>query len=128
LPKDAQDVIGKVHPNTEPARKMLEEEGFEVSGTLDIFTGAPVLICPLKEVRAARESVKARVAGVAEIAAREEEPETYILANPRGGFRACLGPLEVDPEGGVTIPKEVSARLYLQPGDQIRYVRLRPGR
>jgi hypothetical protein len=36
-------VIGQVHPNTAPARAILEKEGFSWRGSVDIFDAGPVL-------------------------------------------------------------------------------------
>lgn len=40
LAEDAQKVIGEVHPQTAPARKLLEAEGLRYQGYVDIFDGA----------------------------------------------------------------------------------------
>ncbi len=45
LPAEAQEVIGRVHPDTEPALKMLEDEGFRRCGMVDIFEAGPVVRC-----------------------------------------------------------------------------------
>jgi hypothetical protein len=41
LPQDAQDVIGKVHTSTAPARRLLEQEGMYFEGYVDIFDAGP---------------------------------------------------------------------------------------
>ena len=56
LPEDAQFVIAKVHPNTEPAKRILEQEGFEFSGLVGIFEPGPVLKAQIDNIRAIRES------------------------------------------------------------------------
>jgi arginine N-succinyltransferase len=55
LPQEAQDAIGKVHPSTVPARKLLESEGFAFGGYVDIFDGGPTLEGQLSELRTVRE-------------------------------------------------------------------------
>src|SRR6185437_11794858 len=57
LPPEAQAVIGKVHPQTEPAMKMLEGEGFHSAGQVDIFEGGPVVRANLADIRSVRQSV-----------------------------------------------------------------------
>ena len=37
LPESAQQVIGEVHQNTAPAKRMLENEGFRYENYVDIF-------------------------------------------------------------------------------------------
>lgn len=56
LPEDARAVIGKVHRNTQPARRMLEQEGMHFEGYIDIFDAGPVLQGRVSELRAVRQS------------------------------------------------------------------------
>ena len=61
LPKKAQEVIGKVHPNTEPALKLLESEGFAFNQEVDIFEAGPVVSCDKSEIRCVKESTSGRL-------------------------------------------------------------------
>ena len=56
LPQDAQDVVGKVHTSTAPARRLLEQEGMHFEGYVDIFDAGPVLQGRVSELRAVRDS------------------------------------------------------------------------
>ncbi len=47
LSQEAQDVIGQVHPQTAPARAVLEKEGFRYRNYIDIFDGGPTLECDI---------------------------------------------------------------------------------
>jgi arginine N-succinyltransferase len=60
LPQEAQDVIGKVHAASAPARRMLEQEGMHFEGYLDIFDAGPVLQARGRELRSVRESMLAQ--------------------------------------------------------------------
>ena len=40
-------MIGKVHPQTAPARTVLEKEGFRYLNYIDIFDGGPTLECDI---------------------------------------------------------------------------------
>lgn len=55
LPYSAQNVIGKVHRNTEPALHLLRSEGFEMSGEVDIFDAGPTVRAPIGSIRTVRE-------------------------------------------------------------------------
>ncbi len=57
LPESARSAIGEVHRDTEPARKLLEEEGFRHEGYVDIFDAGPTLECFRDDIRAVRRSV-----------------------------------------------------------------------
>jgi arginine N-succinyltransferase len=56
LPQEAQEVIGVVHVDTAPARKLLEQEGMHYEGYVDIFDAGPVLQSRVSELRAFRDS------------------------------------------------------------------------
>ena len=56
LTKSAQDVIGKVHPKTQPALKLLKSEGFNWNGYVDIFDAGPTVECDLQQIRTVRHS------------------------------------------------------------------------
>ena len=43
LSEEARGVIGRVHPNTEPALAMLKAEGFSYQGYVDIFDAGPAI-------------------------------------------------------------------------------------
>lgn len=75
LSQEAQDVIGQVHPQTAPARAVLEKEGFRYRNYIDIFDGGPTLECDIDRVRAIRKSRLVEVA--------EGQPA-------QGDFPACL--------------------------------------
>ncbi len=55
LSQEARDVIGQVHPQTAPARAVLEKEGFRYRNYIDIFDGGPTLEC---DIDACAPSVK----------------------------------------------------------------------
>jgi arginine N-succinyltransferase len=123
LPEDAQFVVGKVHPNTEPAKKILEQEGFRFSGLVGIFEPGPVLIADVDNIRAIKESV---VGEITEISDKSFKSETFIISRTSGNFRSALGGVAVQKNGGLKIAGVTAAALKLRLGDQIRYVSFRP--
>jgi arginine N-succinyltransferase len=123
LPTEAQGVIGRVHPKTEPALRLLESEGFRLSGMVDIFEGGPIVSCPLTDIRIVRESVRATVVD-ASAAALDAPP--HLVAGTRPDFRACVG-AAVAAEGGVRVTAETARLLEVRPGDTIRYATLSAG-
>ncbi len=122
LPQEAQDVIGKVHTNTEPALAMLLKEGFENGGLVDLFDGGPTIECDLKNIRAIRESKSGQVGTIAETV---EEGSRQIISNSRLDFRTCLGHVHWDGEVA-TIDQNSALRLELKSGDSIRSVHPKP--
>ncbi|MCG2586675.1 arginine N-succinyltransferase [Massilia sp. TS11] len=77
LPEEARAVIGKVHDNTVPARRMLEAEGMHYEGYVDIFDAGPVLQARVSELRALRESTLCTV----DAAAASADSEPLLVSN-----------------------------------------------
>jgi arginine N-succinyltransferase len=123
LPPDAQAVIGKVHEQTAPAMKMLEDEGFECFGLVDIFEGGPVVRCALSEIRSVKQSVLAPISDIVETPIKSDP---YIISNGRQDFRACQGNLQLVEGGTVRIGIQPAMALRLRIGDSVRFAPARP--
>jgi arginine N-succinyltransferase len=122
LPISAQEVIGEVHPNTEPARALLLKEGFEYRNRVDIFDGGPTLHCQTAEIRAVKESKRGTVA---KILPQMTGGAEQLITNAKLNFRACLGPMIWEGDR-VSIDEVTALRLNLKLGDKVRAVNLRP--
>jgi arginine N-succinyltransferase len=129
LPEEAVLSIGQTHPSTKPALALLEREGFQQSGHVDIFDAGPKIEAILANIRVIRDS---RVVRVSEIVKGNQElnSETMLIGNTQRDFRATLGYLEtkgdrIHPSGGV-ISSEVALALQVNVGDEIRFVSLFP--
>ncbi len=122
LPEHGRQVIGRVHPDTEPALAMLREEGFRIVDMIDIFDGGPVVSCQRDSISAVRRVVEAPII---EIAEQLEAPEA-ILASRQGGFRAMIGPVR-HTDTGVIIPDIVALTLGVREGDPLAVLTQRSG-
>lgn len=123
LPEEAQEVIGKVHPHTEAAKKILEQEGFSFSGLVGIFDPGPVLTADVDNIRSIKESI---VGTIKEISKANDEAENFIIARTTGSFRCALGEVTKLKTGGYKISDVTAAALKLKLGDSIRFVSFRP--
>ena len=56
LPKSAQAAIGRPHPNSVPAKAMLEAEGFGYDGYVDIFDAGPTLSVRTDQIATLRDA------------------------------------------------------------------------
>lgn len=95
LPREAQDVIGKVHVDTAPARHLLEQEGMFYAGYVDIFDAGPVLQARVADLRASRISSLASVADAENTAApaggpRQAPAPMLVSTTTLAGFRAIV--------------------------------------
>lgn len=124
LPDEAAAVIGKVHDDTRPALRMLQKEGFQISGMVDIFEAGPIISCRLEKVRIVRESVTAKVGEISE-EIKAEIP--MIVTNQADPFRATMSSVAVTGEANVALPTDVASVLGVTIGDSVRYAPLKPG-
>jgi arginine N-succinyltransferase len=123
LPPDAEFVIGKVHPNTEPAKRILEQEGFHFSGLVGIFEPGPVLTADIDKIRSIKESI---VGEIEEVSDKAFKSEIFIISRMSTNFRAALGGVVKLKSGGYKISGVTAAALKLRLGDKIRFVSFRP--
>ncbi|MFH0822607.1 MAG: arginine N-succinyltransferase, partial [Pseudomonadota bacterium] len=123
LPEAAREVIGKVHKDTNPALKMLLDEGFTYSGMVDIFEAGPIIIVKLEDIRVVRES---KTAIVDEAALDEIDSVDHIVSYPGDEFRACVGKVMMRPDGGALIERGTAFALRVKKGDRIRFAPLKP--
>ncbi|WLS80601.1 arginine N-succinyltransferase [Erwinia pyri] len=121
LTAEAKAVIGQTHPQTAPARAVLEAEGFHYQNYVDIFDGGPTLECDIDRVRAIRKSrLLTAVAGQP----GDESQPLCLVANERyEDFRVIL--LNADPDSDtVSISKAEADILRCAVGDPLRVVTL----
>ena len=123
LPEDAQSVVGRVHKNTEPAKKMLEDEGFEHRNLIDIFDGGPVIHCETSNIRAVKDSRSLEVIEIRETL----ETEDVLVGNcSLEKFRTCLGKTEIVDNGKVILDQVTALELKVKVGNRVRVVDLKP--
>lgn len=119
LPKSAQDVIGQPHPNSTPARAMLEREGFRWQGYIDIFDGGPTLQAETRQVHCVKESPLAEIAAIRD----DLQAEKSMMCNTEfEAFRCCAGRLIVQDDGRAHITPKAASALAVGIGDTIRYI------
>ena len=128
LPPEAQDVVGKVHVSTVPARRMLEQEGMYYEGYVDIFDAGPVLQARVSELRSMRESVLAVVDPLSQTSASSlsstTPAEPYLFSTTElKDFRVIVSQSEPN-EGKISLSDAEQAVLGCRPGDPVRTLSL----
>ena len=120
LTPETRAVIGQVHPQTAPARAILESEGLRYEGYVDIFDGGPTLESYVSEIRAVRDS---RVLPV-RLGTPSTERPLYLLSNDRfTQFRALLAHISLS-DDAVVLSAETAAALHVTAADTVRFVPL----
>jgi len=128
LPAAARDAIGAVHADTEPARRMLEQEGFRYDGCVDIFDAGPTVEAFRDNIDAVRRS---RVLPVTldEIDPVPDNPVAgvpWLVGNRRfAGFRAILANAAQRADR-IALQSHQAAALDVREGDLVRAVPLSP--
>jgi len=118
LSKEAQMVINKVHDNTAPALRLLEAEGFERSGYVDIFDAGPTVKCLKHHIETIKNSQTLAVV----INDNANMHNNYILCNNSlKNFRAVQASAEIKGDS-INISSEVAQALRLQTHDQVRVI------
>lgn len=128
LPEDAQEVIGKVHMSTAPARRLLEQEGLYFEGYVDIFDAGPVLQARVSELRAMRESTLAEIGLATDwdsaCAPESVAAEPMLVSNTTlKDFRMILSQ-SVPVNGSIALPEAEQQLLHCHTGDTVRTLTL----
>lgn len=115
LTDSARAVVGLPHPTGRAAMRMLEAEGFENSGYIDIFDGGPTLVGQIDGLKSVAGSRVAVFAGAHETRGVKALVATGQLAD----FRCTLAQAQVAEDGSVRLDPSSAKALRLQPGDEI---------
>ncbi len=118
LPQATQAVIGEVFTSSQPARRLLEKEGFRFEGYVDVLDGGPTLQAEVAHLKTVRESRMATIDGI-----HDTIPSPLFMAcnAELAHFRMAMGQLHEHPDGTVTLHPELAAALQLNAGDSLRY-------
>ena len=116
LSPEAQAVIGQVHRETEPALRLLEQEGFKFANAVDIFDAGPVISAPTSEIRIIKAAQRMPFSKV--FTNGEEGPEC-IVASCTEKFRAGNGRVRIQPDNTVALDKSLALALELKLGDEV---------
>jgi arginine N-succinyltransferase len=114
LSDGAKGAIGVPHPSGRAAMRMLEEEGFEYEGYLDIFDGGPTMTARTDEVASIRD---ARCTTVIQTDSTTGQ-RALLAAGRLTTFHSCYGLCEAA-EDGVVIDKAAAELLGVGPGDTV---------
>jgi arginine N-succinyltransferase len=119
LPVSAREVIGKVHPQSQPAKGILLKEGFVETNEVDIFDAGPL-------VQADRESLNTwkatKSATIVAGGVDEASGTTALLSNGALDFRATIATVAVDKQGRLNVDPETVKALDLEDGSEIQYM------
>ena len=123
LTPEAQAVVGKTHPQTDPAKRMLESEGFRYEGYVDIFDAGPTVESDVDDVGAVRQSALFQVQ-VGSTPDTKVKPALHLVANIGfDGYRALLLPV-IPCQGEISLTADAARALNVASGETVRAVAL----
>jgi arginine N-succinyltransferase len=113
--KAAREAIGEVHRHGVAALGMLESEGFQPSGLIDIFDGGPTMMCARDQITTLRDRKLRRV----RIGSTEGAGDMLIATTDLGAFRATRAPAAIE-EDDIRIDAACADALRVSPGDEVQ--------
>lgn len=118
LNEAAQQVIGKVHLETEPALALLKQEGFRFANAVDIFDAGPIYISDTTQVRSIREARRACFVGLLD---DTDSKSNFLISNDKLDVRVGIGNVEQVGEGEVHLHRSLALALEVKLGSEILY-------
>jgi arginine N-succinyltransferase len=125
LSQEAQQVIGRPNDQGKAALAMLEKEGFQWRGQIDIFDGAPSVDTFIDQLATVTSSAVGTVVGTNVGEALNCDGQQYIVSGGNiTSFTACISRLDLDNDNNVLLPPETLHALNLSINDVVRYTEL----
>ncbi len=118
LPRQAQDVIGKVGAQTRGVEKMLRRIGFRFAERVDPFDGGPHFTAPTDEISLVQRTRKINVEKLLPNDNPKARAVVAVSTAEAPFFRAVLAPWKAVGEDGGAIGEEVAKQLGLDVGTQ----------
>ncbi|ARU55591.1 arginine N-succinyltransferase subunit beta [Oleiphilus messinensis] len=129
LGAEAQAAVGKVHQQTRPALAMLESEGFNFNGLIDIFDGGPLVEVFVNSIRTIRDSFNRQAFIVKHVDTDVRNSAFYMVSNRSFScFRVGLITGDAIKSDTVSLSAELAERLRVNSGDVVRLTALRDPR
>ncbi|HWB19292.1 MAG TPA: arginine N-succinyltransferase [Phycisphaerales bacterium] len=117
LPAEARNLIGKVSPEAEGAKSMLESLGFKYKEHVDPFDGGPYLEAKLDDIQMIQTTKRAKLVSVTDHIATSGV-EGFVSFVGETGYRAIRA-FYSEVDGGVAIAKDEAELLAAQVGDEL---------
>jgi len=122
----ARASIGKPHPNTIPALKLLEQEGFSYCQQIDIFDAGPKVTAIKEKIRTIRDSKVGELVHSTTPITNTANTHQYIVCNERlETFAAGMGTPHFSSQNQIMLSEPLQTMLAIQTGDRVRYVQKR---
>jgi arginine N-succinyltransferase len=118
LPKSAREVVGIANAASEPAKLMLERQGFKYNGYIDIFDGGPTLSAERKMIDVVKNNKALTVKTIGDLP--EGTPKYMVMNNGFADYRCAAGRVQMGEGDGVAITPRLASRANVKVGDTVR--------
>lgn len=116
LPPEARNLIGKVSPEAQPAKAMLESLGFRYIGHVDPFDGGPYLEARAADIPLVANTRRATLGEPARVC----PIDGFVSCDGSKGFRATRASFAESEDGRtVSLTGEIADLIGASPGDEI---------
>lgn len=116
LPPEARDVVGRVHEETVPARKMLEKLGFRYKDAVDPFDGGPHLEAATDQISVVKATSTVPLGDPLAEGAPANRRAFVSRVDTDGEFRAVETEYATDAKGRVRLPKAIVGAMGWKAG------------
>jgi len=126
LPQEAIEVIGRAHRDAAPAQRLLEKEGFNYNGAVDIFDAGPIVECDRSEIRSIQNTRTARIKSIASSVSDSSESPLCIVSNRNlSEYRLIMSRIENPTEDEITLSASDAKMLNVDIGSEIQMLQMR---
>lgn len=127
LPEEAVAVIGKPHDDAAPAMRLLEKEGFNFEGAIDIFDAGPVMQCHREDIESIKNTRETTVGEISERPIAEEEADAFcIISNCQlANYLLTITPVQFQSDEKLVLPAEAAKLIEVDAGDCVRILEIR---
>ncbi len=120
LPKQAQDVIGKVGAQTKGVEKMLRRIGFRYAERVDPFDGGPHFVAPTDEISLVQNTSKVKIGRLLPKKEHARHRSLVGIDLPEAPyFRAVLSDFIADDDASGGLGESAAEHLGVKVGDEI---------
>lgn len=125
LPEEAVNVIGQPNRDSVAAKKILEREGFQYQGLVDIFDAGPVVQCEQNRIVSVTDTQDYPVRDCLADEQLQDAVDCIISNRTFDDFRAVMGKVLVHSDGSASVCATATDALNIQPGERVSTLVLR---
>lgn len=116
LTDSARAVIGLPHPNGRAAMRMLETEGFDNAGYVDIFDGGPTMVGQIDQLKTIAAARDVTLSSIHDDTGAKSGDKMLVATGRLADYRCTYGFVRESEDGAISIDAGCAARLMLEPG------------